>query len=89
MSISSLVIHADPERINELHTCLEAFVGVEVHGISDDGKMVVTVDVANDRKAADTLMEIQKQDGVLSASLIYNHFEKSAEQSLGAKEHVR
>lgn len=89
MSISGLVIHAHPDQVADVQKRLMTLTGVEIHGVSDDGKMVITVDVKDDRIAADTLMEMQKQEGVLSASLIYNHFEKSDEESLVEKEQIR
>ena len=89
MSISSLVVHALPERAEEVRANLIALEGVEVHAISDEGRMVVTVDVERDNQAADTLMDIQKQDGVLSASLIYNRFDNMTGQSPAEKEQAR
>lgn len=89
MSISGLVVHARPEQVEVVQKRLLALEGVEIHGVSDAGKIVVTVDVENDHVAADTLIEMQKQEGVLSASLIYNHFEKSDEENLVEKEQVR
>ena len=89
MSISGLVVHAHPEHATEVRERLTGLEGVEVHAISDDGRLVITVDVADDHQAADTLMAMQKQDGVLSASLIYNHFENSTGQSPAEKEQAR
>lgn len=81
MSISGLVVHVPPQRIGEMSQRLEAMEGVEVHTTTEDGKLVVTVDIEDEHKAADTLMDLQKADGVLSASLIYNHFESQAGQT--------
>ena len=81
MSISGLVVHVQPDRAEEISARLETLDGVEVHTATDDGKLVVTVDIENDREAADTLMNLQHEDGVLSASLIYNHFETQAGQA--------
>lgn len=89
MSISGLVVHAHPDRAPEVRDRLTKFEGVEVHTITDDGRLVITVDLPDERQAADTLMEMQKQDGVLSASLIYNHFENSTGQSPAEKEQAR
>jgi len=89
MSISGLVVHAHPDRAIEVRDRLTGLEGVEVHAISDDGRLVITVDVPDDHQAADTLMTMQKQDGVLSASLIYNHFENSTGQSPAEKEQAR
>lgn len=89
MSISGLVVRALPDRIEDVRKQLIKLDGVEVHATDDDGRMVITVDVENDYQAADTLMEMQKQEGVLSASLIYNRFEHSLEQSPAEKEQAR
>lgn len=80
MSISGLVVHARPERADEIRTRLEAMAGVEVHSVTDDGRLVVTVDIEDDRDAADTLMQLQREEGILSASLIYNHFDTESGQ---------
>ena len=89
MSISGLVVRALPDRVEDVREQLVRLGGVEIHAVSDDGRMVITVDVANDHEAADTLMEMQKQDGVLSASLIYNHFDHPTGQSPAEKEQAR
>lgn len=78
MSISGLVVHTLPARAPEVRERLTQYDGVEVHAVTEDGKMVITVDIPDDHRAADTLMDLQKQDGVLSASLIYTHFEPHA-----------
>ncbi len=78
MSISSLVVHASPDNASALSKRLERLKGVEVHTVTDDGRLVVTVDIEDEREAADTLMNLQREDGVLSASLIYNHFDTQA-----------
>lgn len=89
MSISGLVVHAHPKSIDQVRSHLIDLEGVEIHAVSDDGRIVITVDVADDYKAADTLMEMQKQEGVLSASLIYNHFEHNTGQGPAEKEQAR
>ena len=89
MSISGLVVHTLPARAPEVRERLTQYDGVEVHAITEEGKMVVTVDIADDHRAADTLMDLQKQDGVLSTSLIYTHFEPQAEQGPADKELAR
>jgi nitrate reductase NapD len=73
MNICSLVVHARPERLAGVETDLTGMAGVEIHGCSRDGKLVVTVEDTPDRQAADTLMSIQQVDGVLNAVLIYHY----------------
>lgn len=89
MSISGLVIHAHPERTQEVRARLAELEGVDIHAVGEDGRMVVTLDSASDRKAADTLMDMQKPEGVLNASLVYNQFENTSSQSPAEKEQAQ
>jgi nitrate reductase NapD len=52
---------------------LEAIPEAEVLGESKEGKLVVVLDTANSREAADTITDIQNQAGILSATLIYQY----------------
>jgi nitrate reductase NapD len=76
MNIAGVVIHARPEKLEGVEAQLLGLPGVEVHATADDGRMVVTVEDEAPR-LADTVMGLQDVDGVLSASLIYHHFEES------------
>lgn len=73
MNICSLVVHARPERLGAVQTDLEAMPGVEIHGRSDDGKLVVTVEDEGPSLAADSILAIQDMSGVLNAVLIYHY----------------
>ncbi|MCB2102416.1 MAG: chaperone NapD [Rhodobacterales bacterium] len=75
MSISSLVMHVRPEAIDAVTVALGEFEGVELHAVTEDSRLVVTVDQPDNRKASDTLTRLQGLSGVLNASLIYNYFE--------------
>lgn len=75
MSISGLVIHARPERIDQVRAALAARPGVEVHGQSADGRLIVTVDQADDVAAAETISGFQGLTNVFSVSLVYSHFD--------------
>ena len=78
MNIAGVVIHARPEKLAGVKAQLTEFPGVEVHATAEDGRMVVTVeDEASGM--GDTVMAFHNVDGVLSASLIYHHFEESEE----------
>ena len=76
MSISGLVLQTRPEDAEGLRRHLGGMDGVEVHTVTDEGRLVVTVDQPDDGKAAETLQRIQAMDGILSASLVYNNFEQ-------------
>jgi periplasmic nitrate reductase NapD len=76
MSISGLVLQVRPKDTEGLRRRLEDLDGVEVHAITDEGRMVVTVDQPEDGKATETLQILQTMEGILSTSLVYNHLEQ-------------
>ena len=78
MSISGLVIHVRPGDVEPVTERIAAMAGVEIHATTGDGRLVVTVDRADDGDASDTLVALQNTDGVLSASLVYNYFEQNS-----------
>lgn len=80
MSISGLVLHVRPERVQAVRSEIAGYPGVEVHAATDDGKLVVTVDRRDDRQATDTFARFQDIEGVLSTSLIYNYFEQDSDE---------
>lgn len=73
--ISGVVVHADPKKIDKVRAGLESIDGVEIHGASELGKLVVTVDKENDRESTDAFESISKLPGVLSTAMVYHHFE--------------
>ena len=75
MNISGVLVHAYPEKVAAVSRRLEAMQGIEVHASTDEGKIVVTVEQADDGSLADTVLNLQDMPGVLSASMIYHHFE--------------
>jgi len=81
MNIAGVVIHARPEKLAGVETQLLELPGVEIHATAGDGRMVVTVEdkELKESSVGDTVMAFQHVDGVLSASLIYHHFEDSEE----------
>jgi nitrate reductase NapD len=76
MNISGVLVRSLPENINAVTARLEALAGVEVHGASPDGRLVVTVEESGDRAMADTVVRMQDLPGVLSASMIYHQYEE-------------
>lgn len=75
MSISSLVIHAKPAAVAAVRERLCAIEGVEIHATGEDGRLIVTVDQPDERRASETLARLHGLDGVLCAALAYTQFE--------------
>lgn len=75
MSISSLVLQAKPEDLERVREQVLAIAGAEIHAVSPDGKLVVTLDESETQAAADKLTALHKLDGLMSAALVYTYFE--------------
>ena len=73
MSIASLVLRIRPETDRQAEAALLAYPGVECHGMSEDGRLVVTVEDAPGAAMSDTLIAIHRVPQVLAATLAYEH----------------
>ncbi len=72
MSISSLVLQTTPRRQRALRLELENIQGVQVHALTRDGQMVITVDEPDQSRVAEIIAQIPQMDGIIKVSLIYN-----------------
>lgn len=82
ISISSVVVNARPEMIKHVLNGLNALPGVEVHVVSDDGRIIVTIESDSDQTVADTFQVINRQRGVLSASMVYHQYESNPDREV-------
>ena len=72
MSVSSLILQTTPKRQSTLRLELENIHGVQVHALTKDGRMVITVDESDQSRYEGILAQIPKMNGVIKASLVYN-----------------
>ena len=78
MNISGVLVHIRPEQVDAVKSRLGDFTGVEIHATTDDGRLVVTIE--NDTgPMVETMNSFHDIEGVLSASLIYHHFDEDIE----------
>ncbi len=73
MGIYSVVIHTRPENLQSVSDRLKVIGGVEVHGTSDKGKLVVSLEHPERGYCSETLMSFHNIPGVLNSSLIYEY----------------
>lgn len=73
MTICSLVIHAQPTKLDFVSTQLEDMHGVEVFARDDKGKLVVVIDHPERRYCSELIMNMANMDHVVSTSLVYEH----------------
>ncbi|MGE5478048.1 MAG: chaperone NapD [Bacteroidales bacterium] len=78
-NICGVLVHARPEERHEVAERLTALPGVEVHIVSDEGKLVLTVEDAGGTWAGATIDQFIRVPGVLSVALAYHHFDSELE----------
>jgi len=76
--IAGIVVYAHPAHLDTVRVAIEAMTGAEIHAISDAGKLVVTVEAPTSRAIAAHLTCLHQLEGVLSATLVYQHNEDAA-----------
>ena len=82
MNISSAIIHVLPGNVAIVRSGLAMVPGVEVHGISPEGKMIVTIETADEGSNADTYQRIGQLDGVMSAAMVYHQTESEPDKEI-------
>lgn len=78
-NICGVLVHVVPRDRNRIKAALEALPGVEVHTMTDDGRLVVIVEDADGQWAGATITSFHDIEGVLSVALVYHHFDQDLE----------
>jgi nitrate reductase NapD len=74
------VVQAHPTHLDQVRHVLDSIPEAEVMGENPQGKLVVVLDTPDNRRAADTITDIQNTAGVLSATLIYQYEDRDEPQ---------
>jgi nitrate reductase NapD len=74
--ISSMVVHARPENLEEVKKQIEQLPGTEIHGKSDKGKLVVVLETQNQGYITDVIEKINNLENVLSTALVFHQIEQ-------------
>lgn len=75
MNICGVLVHALPDHGKDVAAAIAGLDGAELHNTVPDGRMIVTVEDTGDSSAGDTVLALHRIPGVLSAALVYHHFE--------------
>lgn len=78
--VSSLVVLTQPMLRHQLAEQITALEGAEVHAVSEEGKLVVTLEGESQLPIMAAIDAIQAMPGVLSAALIYHQFDELDKQ---------
>lgn len=82
MNISSAIVHAQPGHAEVVRRTLAAIAGVEIHAVSDEGKLIITIESPGDRETADTFEAISQMDHVMSTSMVFHQTEDEPETEI-------
>lgn len=85
MNISSAIVHARPGAAAVVQAGLATLAGVEVHGVSPEGKMVVTIESEDDASNVAIYERIGQLDGVMSAAMVYHQTESEPEMEVSVE----
>jgi len=81
MNICGVLVHASADRVDDVAAAIRRIPGGEVHGVKENGRLIVTVEDTADAAAIDGLSSIHKLPGVIAATLVYHNFESGHEDS--------
>lgn len=73
MNISSAIVYALPQHADSVRASLRALPGLEIHHEGEDGRFIVTIEDGHGASVADTVMQLHRLDGVLSAAMVYQY----------------
>ena len=74
--ISSMVVLASPDGLQSVKDKIDALEGVEIHGESESGKLVVVLESDAQTHITDVIEKINNFRHVLSTSLVYHQIEQ-------------
>ncbi|WP_286262923.1 chaperone NapD [Thalassotalea atypica] len=72
--VASFVAHGRPESSEVLSQEIIAIEGAEIHAVSEEGKIVFTIEANNQKLIAARLDEFKHHDELMSLSPIYHQF---------------
>lgn len=75
LHITGCVVHARPEALGTVRRAIASIAGAEIHAASRDGKLVVTLETANEHGVVERLAAMRDLRGVLSAALVFHRVE--------------
>ncbi len=78
MNIAGVVVHARPEDAALIQAEISTMPGAEIHGVKENGRIVVTVEDEDYKKTSDAVLNLHQIKGVLSATLVYQHCEEDS-----------
>ena len=73
--ISSLVVHALAPKVPAVRDAIGRLRGAEIHAVTPDGRIVVTLESVNEADILTCTAEIRGLAGVVSVALVFHQAE--------------
>ncbi len=73
LNLCGVLVHTRAEQGAAVRARLTGLPGVEVHALTEDGRLVLTVEDSPGHSCIDTITGLYDVEGVLSASVVYQH----------------
>ena len=74
--ISSMVVHARPDYLQDVKNNIKHLPGAEIHGESECGKLVVVLESQTQTHITDVIAKIGDIEHVLSTALVFHQIEQ-------------
>ncbi len=78
--VSSVIVGTLPAMTSDVQRALAGLPGVEVHAVAGDGRMIVSIESADDSTTLSHFETIRQLPGVLAASLVYHQYETDPDE---------
>lgn len=81
LHITSAIVQVRPESVAATTAHLAALPGVEVHAAAPTGKIIVTLETANERAAIELLDAIRALPGTIDTAMVFHGVDQVAPNS--------
>ena len=79
INVCGVLIFAHPDYMQDVQKQLEGEDGVEIHAVTENGRLIATVEKDDQQQTGDMLSKLQTLDHVISVSMVYQYFDKIAD----------
>ncbi len=73
--VAGIVVYAEPSLRDSIIQAIGMLPAAQVHAVTQDARLVVTLEASESARVVDQLDAIQALPGVYSAALVYQHHE--------------
>lgn len=89
MHITGVLVHTRPSDVAAIERRLQDLPGVEIHAVTELGRLVVTVEEHSERLMSDMVLKIHGLPGVLSAAMVYHYHAPELDDPIAQQEAAR